>query len=422
MALGPQRSNPVPLIIFIVLFVFSTAAAVLLFIDLSKVREEMDKGFRQSDQNIVNRLVAEYTDNVGGLKVALQNASRKDHALEEGIQKYKRILGGDTQELQQEMERVNARMRAVLDGDGTPGPSDSTTLVGLIHVLEREKLSLQDQIDGLKRASESDRARLLGELKQVQENVKETRLLVDQRDAEIDRLTGELRDAQASAKTTSDSLRQNFDKRVLEMEAQIRERDQTILRQADEVNQLRERIRIFTAAKSATGEEAEYKPETDTADGKVILIDRETGVIVNIGRKHGVQRGLKFYVYSEKGDGTRINRGEISVTTVYPEISRAILLGDEDPLEVLHVDDIVVNVAFDPNKPKVFVADTTFDAAQKQAFREVLEEHGGILEDEPSARTDFLIVGSREGKYLKQAIELGAVIIRESALNELLGR
>jgi|GEM_PF-2630012 len=422
MALAPQRSNPVPLIIFIVLFVFSTAASVLLFMDLAQVREEMNRGFRQSDQNVVNRLVAEYTDNAGGLKVALQNASREAHALDEGIQKYKRILGGDNQQLQQEMERVNARVRAVLDGDGAPGPSDSATLIGLIHVLEREKLDLQDQIDGLKRAGETDRTRLLAELRQEQDKVKEVQLLVDQRDAEIDRLNGVLHAAQASAKTDSDRLRQNLDKRVLEKEAQIRDRDQTILRQADEIAQLRERIRIFTAARSATGEETEYKPETDTADGKIILIDRETGVIMNIGRKNGVQRGLKFQVYSEKADGTRINRGELSVTTVYPEISRAILLGDEDPLEVLHVDDIVVNVAFDPNKPRIFVADTTFDAAQKQAFREILGKHGGVLEAEPSARTDFLIVGSTDGKYVKQAAELGAVIIRESALNELLGR
>ena len=71
--MAPQatKGNPVPLIIFIVLFVFSTVGFALAVVEWANLKEQMNAGFNRQDP--AGRII----DERQGLKLALQEAEAK---------------------------------------------------------------------------------------------------------------------------------------------------------------------------------------------------------------------------------------------------------------------------------------------------------------------------------------------------------
>ncbi len=170
------------------------------------------------------------------------------------------------------------------------------------------------------------------------------------------------------------------------------------------------------------GEARWFDPAREAADGKILLVDRNDGIAVDIGAKKGARKGLRFDVYSIGADGARIHRGRIVLQDVLTEISRAQLEGGGDPTAILRKGDVIVSPAFSAGAPAIFVADSVFGDASKQALAEALGRCGSVLEKALSRRTDYLIVGPHKGDFFDKARQLGVTMIPAEQLEPYLGR
>ncbi len=431
--MAPQatKGNPVPLIIFIVLFVFSTVGFALAVVEWANLKEQMNAGFNRQDP--AGRII----DERQGLKLALQEAEAKILRKQEALNLYKKITGIDDigdivvdedgakrmVDGTKRMDNLRDEINETIGGGGQATAANASTLVGLLKVIEKKKLLLDAGIREMKLAHAQEVKRLGTRLKGEVAAVTEKQTAIDERDAQIETLKAELATDRNNARLEATALRTALQKtraNMADMRTELMERIRIL--EAENID-LRAQIVVLHSEKGGVkGKPVLFSMSSEAADGKVILVDSEAGVIVDIGRKKGVRRGLRFEVYLQKGDGSRAKRGEIEIKTVFPEISRAILVGGGDPADLIFKNDIIINPAFEPGRAKRFVADTTFDVAKKEAFRRALSEYGSILEQDITLRTDYLIVGMRKGKLVDKAEKRGIVIIREDELNAFLGR
>lgn len=423
MAPSTTRGNPVPLIIFIVLFVFSTVGLVLVAMELADARKLMDTGFNPNAP-ASKRVIDDLEAKGEGLKQALLKAKEEVLEREIVVEQYKEFTGlPDAAKLDGKKKELRDRIEKILHGRGKPTVAPAATFVGLLEVLEKEKLLLDEQIRDMKLAHEQEIKGLRTRLKAEEAAVTEKQTAVDERDEQIEKLKNKLSEDAMNAKQEATTLRAALEKtraQMDEMRTELMER--IAMLEADNANLRRQIVDLRREKGPLKGKTIDFTTAGEPADGKVILVDREAGVIVDIGRKKGVRRGLEFEVYLQKGDGTRVKRGKIQIKTVFPEISRAILVDGGDPTQLIYKNDIIINPAFDPGRAKVFVADTTFDAVKKQAFRDALSEYGSVLEEDLTLRTDYLIIGTQKGKFVEKAQKLSIVMIREGELNAFLGR
>ncbi len=423
MAVVRQRQNLVPFIIFMVLFVASTTGLVLVAIELSNARQQADRGFNPSQEPKVKSLVLSYTDKAGGLKLALLKADQEIGRLRKKIESFERVTGKlDPTKLEKEMDQLVERILKIQEGGGEESPAEAITLMGFIHLLEKEKILLAERLSDQKKAREEEKAELASRIRAEETKVSAKQITIDQRDVEIEKLRHTMSQDRATAQHEASGLRAS----LAEVRQQSKE-EQDAMRERIKILETgladaRYQLRVIRKEKAFEAKGTRFEKEREPADGKVILVDRHTGVVVDIGRKQGVSRGLRFQVLTQKSDGTRITRGEFEAKTVFPEISRGILVGENNPVDIVHKGAIIINPAFDPGRAKIFVADTTFGAAEKQSFRDILSKYGSVLEDKLTIRTDYLIIGPREGKFVDRAEKIGGIIIREDELNAFLGR
>jgi len=341
------------------------------------------------------------------------------------MKKYNATIGTIGPEgLDGELKQLRQRVVSVTERGGEISASETQTLMGLFAILEGQKNRLERQVKEQADAAKTEKDQLKESVATEQAKVKEKQTLVDQREADIKQKDDAIKEADEQRKREAGTLRAALKQARDEKEALEAEKNEKIRLLEHSVVELQKQLqKIREEVAGGVKQGVDFKPEKEIPDGKVILVDREAGIVLDIGQKKGVRAGLRFQVYNEKADGTRINVGEIEVKTVYPEISRAILLGEQDdPVQVVHKGDVLINPAFHPGRAKVFVADTPFDAAKKQAFRDALAEYGSVLEDDVSGRTDYLIIGTQPGKLMERAQQFGVVMIREEDLNRFLGR
>jgi NAD-dependent DNA ligase len=410
MAATPQRSSPVALIIFIVLFVFATMGLVFVSIELDKARTQLNQGW-QAKQNLPG---ASAIDTKPGLKLALYEAEQELTEEQLKLKEFADVVGKPTAEaLREELDALKPEIREIQKGQ-------SVTLIGYITILQSRLQEAKQRFEAQLRAAEEQR-------KEVEKRLEAAEATVSEKDKALEKLRQDFKEIEtryagnlSKARDEASKLRDQLRKERAQFEARQSANEEQIARLDRFINDLQRRLKETGTLKF---EGKGWDPDDETPDGRVLLVDRNAGVMINIGRKKGVRRGLRFHVYDVKADGTRVKRGKLEVKTVYPEISRCKLLDSgADPTTVLHKDDIIINAAFDPGRARVFVADTVFDEAAKQGFREALARHGSVLEDDVTVRTNYLIVGATPGKHYQVAEKLGVPLIRESDLNEFLGR
>jgi DNA ligase (NAD+) len=68
-----------------------------------------------------------------------------------------------------------------------------------------------------------------------------------------------------------------------------------------------------------------------------------------------------------------------------------------------------------------FVVTGTLAGLSRQAVKEFIEEHGGIVTDTVTRKTDYLVLGAEPGSKLEKAKSLGIKIIGEKELRNLAG-
>ena len=453
MAVAPRRGNPVPLIIFIVLFVFSTVAFVLVAMRLADVDEHMNQGLNPDSEE------ARDYERTRGLKLKLkqEQARVKELITEVGVyrgltgsvntaklQKYVDDLaetlirdinaGAPTRELKDLLtnvvnkvidskkfeEDLRPLVDRVLDVQQRGG---KPSLLALIQILEREKLQLRDE---MRRQQAQARERIAGLESQKsdgQVRIAEKQKTIDEQKDQFSRLTQTSSTNLADERRRAADLSNQLAGARKAMRDVVSKKDKEIARQKKfNLDLMAELDNLRKAKRRGKVKGKMFETSDEPADGKVILVSRTTGVVLDIGQKKGARRGLRFQVYRSRPDGTREKRGDIEIKTVFTDISRAMLVDGGNPINVIEKGDIIINPAFDPGRARIFVADTVFSNPKKQALREILSNYGSVLEDTVTLNTDYLIIGTRRGDHISEAEKRGVPMIREDELNAWLGR
>ncbi len=138
-------------------------------------------------------------------------------------------------------------------------------------------------------------------------------------------------------------------------------------------------------------------------DAQIVRIDSKNGIVyLDAGVKDHVYRGLTFAIYDrnkpipENGEG----KAEIEVFQVTEQVSAARIIKSDTKNPVVK-EDIVANLIWDRNMPNRFVVagafdfnnDGRIDSDGDQQIAELIERWGGIVADDITVDTDFLIVG-----------------------------
>ncbi|MFO7900310.1 MAG: BRCT domain-containing protein [Planctomycetota bacterium] len=478
MAVSARRGSPVPLILFIVLFVFSTIALVLVSMELAERNRTIYAGIERDskaaiqygepgEKGLIRQLVEEKQDHKE--LIATHNKWRAvtgklDFAeVEKELSDLKRELRGElaTVELDSQKRRdLLNEVRQVIDEEVSiqkfrhdlrdlinnellkaRKQKGEVTLMGLITKLEREKVQLKDDYEARLRQEAKTLTELQAEKEDLEKRIEESAAEVRRKEAEIKSVRRQY-DEQLKAKedrvdeVAADlkKARESFRKDLAKVNDALQTARENNRILEDQLENLREQLarrrttgRPVAAAEEGEGEGPATAETTGTwpaekPDGSVILVDEVAGVVVDKGYTDGVRRGLKFEVYRPRPDGTREKRGVMIVKSVFQEISRGILSEGTNPVGVIAKGDVIINPAFEPGRAKVFVADSTFTEAQRNTFKELLAEHGSVLEEKVTPRTDYLIIGAREGDKVKQAQEWNVPMIREEELNKFLRR
>ena len=248
---------------------------------------------------------------------------------------------------------------------------------------------LQIDLDNATDRDEQNRKNFVAELNQFQSEMDQIRESFDELKAIMDDTVAEQANTfQEKLDTEQAKLRQ----KQLDLQS-----TETKLDESDTL--LHDALTKLETIKSSPDNEVQaHQP-----DAQIVRIDSQNGIIyLDAGVKDHVYRGLTFAIYDrnkpipEDGEG----KAEIEVFQVAEQVSAARIV-KSDKKDPVGKDDIVANLIWDRNMPNRFVVagefdfnnDGRIDADGAQRIAELIERWGGIVADDITVDTDFLIIG-----------------------------
>ena len=144
-------------------------------------------------------------------------------------------------------------------------------------------------------------------------------------------------------------------------------------------------------------------------DGQVMRLtpDRRT-VMIDIGSTDRVMRGLKLEVF-RRDRGNPVVKGMIEVIEVEAHWATCRVIDEIDPRrEAISQGDFIGNPVFDTSDPKVFVLAGEFYRYNRGDLENFIRASGGVVHDELSPGTDFLVTGDRSDDVKDRASSVPA--------------
>lgn len=151
------------------------------------------------------------------------------------------------------------------------------------------------------------------------------------------------------------------------------------------------------------------RPDKDVAayqpDARILRVDLQNGLItLDVGTEDRVYRGLTFAIFDrnmpipESGEG----KAEIEVFQVDPKVSVARITKSSRKNPIV-IEDVVANLIWDSKTSNRFVVlgdfdfdnDGKMDADGSRRIRDMIEHWGGVIQDQVTIDTDFVVVGQK---------------------------
>ena len=408
MAKGQQQgvgAVTIWMIIFVALWLTSTVFLVILYTGQEDLINELE-GLRTDKDRLIDRTEEDSLELVrnarplrdgGPTVVGLLEGARSDTAL--------LATGNEVDDVEtirrkrdQLVERIVAD-RIVPSGDEFEG-------ISLFDGMDRLHEALQAEHD-LRQAAEERVEELDAEVARLVETNAAQKNDFDARLAELDerlrQIEADRDDYIAQRDETVDRIRQDFERERVQANVDLTEERQANADLRRDLSELRKR---FLAQQEKFGQVL-AGPEALTtarqADGRVLTaIPGDDVVYIDLGRENRLMLGLQFSVHSaETGippDGQ--GKAQIEVVSIAPNSAECKIVWVEGNGIVLE-GDLIANPVYDPRRPITFVTvgqfdlnrDGTYDEEGRATVEALIQAWGGVITDELTALTDFLIVG-----------------------------
>ena len=266
--------------------------------------------------------------------------------------------------------------------------------------------------------------------------------------------------------TGSDEISKDLTKVKLRHTRDYDEKRDDRSRRETEYVQIREELQKFMIREP---------PAVDVGyDGRALTVDIESRqVVVNIGERHGVRRGMRFEVFQLRHGDRRVHKGFLVVRSLGRETASCIIMdkaialprcpadgytarhpeeqfcpydsgGEAGGLHVqelssppkmgnmgmnlndpIVVDDLVQNPLFAPGRKLHFAVKGDSDnpvhkSYKMEDFVAAVRWHGGVVDPELSAETDVLVAGKYAMEDVRKAREFGIRVLYQYELVDFL--
>lgn len=395
------------LITFVGLFVIATVCAVIFYVKSEEYRTQLET-LRTDTDRIATAAERAAMSRIVGKSESGKSYMAKMQSLLDTL--YQAITGLEpSAEVPADVKVNTAIMQinnaiAALGSDANPAlGAQGIALVNMIKDL-KEKLegsrtqvaqlgdalsALQDEFDMLQTQMQQRQNLFLNELETSQS-------LIDQIRAEYNALREQMDKATEEQIATYRERLENEQARLRARQLELQELEQKL---QETESMLQEALAKLEGIKPRPDVEvAAYRP-----DAKIIRVDLQNELVtLDIGTKDRVYPGLTFAIYQsnvpipEDGKG----KAEIEVFQVGQQVSVARIV-TWDKRNPVVPDDLVVNLIWDPKMNNKFVIvgdfDTTgdgrIDPKGVDHVKDLIERWGGIIQDDITIDTDFVIVG-----------------------------
>jgi hypothetical protein len=395
------------LITFVGLFVIATVCAVIFYVKSEEYRTQLET-LRTDTDRIATAAERAAMGRIVGKSESGKSYMAKMQSLLDTL--YQAITGLEpSAEVPADVKVNTAIMQinnaiAALGSDANPAlGAQGIALVNMIKDL-KEKLegnrtqvaqlgdalsALQDEFDMLQTQMQQRQNLFLNELETSQS-------LIDQIRAEYNALREQMDKATEEQIATYRERLENEQARLRARQLELQELEQKL---QETESMLQEALAKLEGIKPRPDVEvAAYRP-----DAKIIRVDLQNELVtLDIGTKDRVYPGLTFAIYQsnvpipEDGKG----KAEIEVFQVGQQVSVARIV-TWDKRNPVVPDDLVVNLIWDPKMNNKFVIvgdfDTTgdgrIDPKGVDHVKDLIERWGGIIQDDITIDTDFVIVG-----------------------------
>ncbi|MFH1231278.1 MAG: BRCT domain-containing protein [Planctomycetota bacterium] len=160
-------------------------------------------------------------------------------------------------------------------------------------------------------------------------------------------------------------------------------------------------------------------------DGEIILADITNDyVYIDLGHQDAIIKGMDFDVFSILKGGIKKEKGKVKIIKIFDNYSQAAIIpGTIKSDNVITINDFVNSDIYNRQKTKTFLfAGNTVGKYLLEEIKKKIEEFGGKVLSEVTSDVVYVVVGKdfeNDANY-KKAIQLGAVVLREKELYNLL--
>jgi len=160
-------------------------------------------------------------------------------------------------------------------------------------------------------------------------------------------------------------------------------------------------------------------------DGKIILADiGNNSVCIDLGAKDAIVKGMDFDVFTILKGGLKKPKGRAKIIKVFDDYSQAAIIPNtmkkDSPIAT---EDLVNSDIYNRQRTKTFIfAGTPVGKYQLDDLKKKIGEFGGDVLSALSDNITYVVVGKNfeDDEIYKKAIYLGAVVLREKELYDLL--
>jgi len=413
--------SPIPLIIFIVLFVFSFAGFVMMLKENHRLWDDIHGS--EPAKALPDRFLPKRQENqktqgylyiIDALHTRFINKTAAYDQLAEYVGFNEKGIAAHKKHVDEMREQTNIKA----------GDNDIDTLTEYEKRLEIRNQELQHRITQLKNTTDEAR-------EARDQAVKDRKSDVTAKEATITTIRTEIaaRDQkysdEASArdeeiKMLRQKISDNNEKHLVESEKNksiIAQRERKIIELEGIIEQLIERPTD------------KFDPQLAEVDGKVLVVNlSEETVMIDIGRKDGARKGLRFDVYEVGVGGVRRLKGQIEIKSVHPEVSYAGIITMGDKLDPILADNILISPTYQRGKPLLFTIEPQdFDKTDIAVLKTKLERFGNKLVMKPEAGVRYCIIGNNVKKdsklrqVAKECARLNIPVIRAMDIEFVLG-